>query len=163
MKRMIVLAAMAALLGGSLFARDRAPRDWGGPCWRGQGRGPGMYWERNQYLPESEKISITGALGLSHGLIVIEGEGRRYYVPTLGRYIGFIDGLKDGAPVSAEGYSFRAPVGAPGTGSPGNTENATEGLLRITRLTVNGKEYDLSPFSGPSGESFRGLCHPRRW
>jgi hypothetical protein len=154
MKRMIVLALLAALLGGSLFARDRAPRDRDGPCWGG--RGPGVSREKNRSLPEPEKVSVTGVLGLSRGIIVIEGEGRRYYVPALGRYTGFIDGLKDGAQVSAEGYSFRPPAGAPGTASPGNTENPAEGFLRITKLTLNGRDYDLGSFPGPSGKAFPG-------
>jgi hypothetical protein len=167
---MMVLAAMTVLLGGGLFARDRMPRDWDCPGWGEWGRGPGVNRERRRDLPEPEKTTVTGALGLSHGIIVIEGEGRRYYVPALRRYIGFIDGLKEGAQVSAEGYSFRpwagagpeALKGAADTGSAGNAENRTEGFLRVTRLTVNGKDYDLSPLSGPFGEPFRGSCRSSR-
>jgi hypothetical protein len=75
-------------------------------------------------------------------MISLESGGVLYYVMGLNRFIGFIDGLKEGAAVSLEGYDFEAP------------RLSGTRLFRVTELRLNGKTYDLSP---PGGIGFRGL------
>jgi hypothetical protein len=54
------------------------------------------------------------------------------------RLVGFIDGLKEGAAVSLEGWAFPLP----------RSEN--EQIFRAEKLTLNGKEYELGPRNGPA-------------
>ncbi|MDR1099142.1 MAG: hypothetical protein LBL28_01540 [Treponema sp.] len=91
---------------------------------------------------EAEKTAISGNLGISSGMISLESGGTLYYVIGLNRFIGFIDGLKEGAAVSLEGYAFEAP----------RLSGAM--LFRVTELRLSGKSYDLSP---PGGRNFYGL------
>ncbi|MDR1277351.1 MAG: hypothetical protein LBK02_01220 [Treponema sp.] len=88
-----------------------------------------------------EKTAISGNLGISSGMISLESGGTLYYVIGLNRFIGFIDGLKEGAAVSLEGYAFEAP----------RLSGAM--LFRVTELRLSGKSYDLSP---PGGRNFYG-------
>jgi hypothetical protein len=75
----------------------------------------------------SQNITVTGTLQLQNGTITIVNGNNIYYVPTLERYIGFIDGLKEGTQVSLEGY---------------NTGNGN--YIQPSRLTINGKNYDFN-------------------
>jgi hypothetical protein len=98
--------------------------------------------------PAPEPVTISGNLGITGGMISIESGGTRYYVTGLDRFIGFIDGLKEGAAVTLTGYAFDAPR-RPGTK-----------VFRVTELGLNGKTYDLAP---PAAE-FRGPgIGPRQW
>jgi hypothetical protein len=73
---------------------------------------------------------------------VVNGD-TTYYTGGLDRFTGFIDGLKEGAPVSLEGAAYQLP----------NDEKAK--FLRVNKLSLNGKDYDLSPaaanFAAPQG------------
>jgi hypothetical protein len=80
-----------------------------------------------------EKSSISGNLGISRGMLSLESDGILYYVRGLDRFIGFIDGLKEGAALSLEGYAFDSPR------LPGSK------IFRVTELRLNGKSYDLAP------------------
>jgi hypothetical protein len=51
---------------------------------------------------------------------------------ALTRYIGFIDGLKEGAAVTLEGYALPSP------------QNNPVKFLHIQKMTLNGKDYDLA-------------------
>jgi hypothetical protein len=77
-----------------------------------------------------QPVSVTGTLGLQHGHITVSGDGTAYYVPVLERYIGFIEGLKDGVRISLEGYVL------------GNGDYAQ---IRPVKVTIDGKDYDFSP------------------
>lgn len=76
--------------------------------------------------------TVNGTLGLRNGRIIITSGGTTYYTRGLERFIGFIDGLKDGAQAAIEGY-----VSVP------SREGAEERLLFPVKLTLNGKDYEV--------------------
>lgn len=79
---------------------------------------------------------VEGKLALVNGLIAIKSGDKTYYVNGLQRLVGFIDGLKEGASVKVEGYAQALPA-------------APEYIhLFVTKLTFNGKDYDLSQAPG---------------
>jgi hypothetical protein len=79
-----------------------------------------------------EKTTVSGTLGVYQGRVALESGDTFYYVAGINHLIGFIDGLKEGASVSLEGYVFRSP------------ENGDR-VIRASALTVNGKNYSLIP------------------
>lgn len=79
-----------------------------------------------------ETSTVSGTLGLSAGRIVVKSGTLVYYTRGLERLIGFIDGLKDGAQVTIEGY-VPVPV----------TEGQTERFISPVKLTLNGKSYEV--------------------
>jgi hypothetical protein len=88
--------------------------------------------------PEApETVSLSGTLALANGQIALQSGSDVYYVTGIQRLVGFVDGLKEGAQVSLEGY----------TRSFNKTENAK--LLLATKLTIGSKSYDLAP-AGPA-------------
>jgi hypothetical protein len=81
-------------------------------------------------------------------MIALQAKDKTYYVMGLQHLIGFIDGLKEGAAVKVEGYARAMPC-AP--------EYA---FLDLTKLTFNGKDYDLSQTPG-NGKGGRGMMDCR--
>ena len=71
-----------------------------------------------------ETVRVQGTLQLQNGQIVLVSGTNVYFVPVLVRYIGFIDGLREGAQVTAEGFAFN-------------------NVLQLSRFTVGGRDYDL--------------------
>ena len=90
-----------------------------------------------QWWGTPETVSIQGTAGLQNGQFVIISGDSVYFVPLLGRYVGFIDGLREGASVSIEGFAF------------GNH-------IRPVRMTIGGRSYDLGPAGGPAGSGNPG-------
>ncbi|MDR0597371.1 MAG: hypothetical protein LBG14_02575 [Treponema sp.] len=84
--------------------------------------------------PAPATSAVDGTLGLRGGRIILASGDVTYYTRGLERFIGFIDGLKEGAQVSIEGYV-----------SPPSLEGAEERLLFPVKLTLNGKEYEVGP------------------
>ena len=74
----------------------------------------------------SQSVSVNGTLQLQNGQIAVATGSTVYFVPTLGRYIGFINGLREGARVSIEGYTS------------GN-------YIEPSKVTIYGKYYDFAP------------------
>ena len=129
MKRIMLLALCMLAAAGAAFAQTGNPGPKPGP-------------------EPAEPVTISGNLGITGGMISLESGGSLYYVTGLNRFIGFIDGLKEGAAVSLTGYAFESPR-RPGTN-----------VFRVTELRLNGKTYDLAP---PAAE-FRGPGNgPREW
>ena len=92
-----------------------------------------------------ETIRVEGTLQLQNGYIVLSTGTVVYYIPGLMRYIGFIDGLREGARISVEGF-------------------VSGNLLQATKLIIGGREYDLlannqrwGPMGGHHGRG-RGCC-----
>jgi len=56
---------------------------------------------------ELKSLTIEGTLKLEKGLIAVESGDEVYFVPMLTRYIGFLEGLKEGERVSIEGYGHK--------------------------------------------------------
>jgi hypothetical protein len=109
------------LIIGLAAAGMAAAQGWGSP-WGNQG------WATQ---------TVSGTLQLQNGTIAVVNGGAAYYVPALERFIGFIDGLKEGAQVSVEGLS-----------GPNN-------YLQAVKLTIGGKSYDLAA-AGPQGMPYNG-------
>jgi hypothetical protein len=85
-----------------------------------------------QQVP-AEQVTVAGNLGIVHGRIAVVSGDTTYYVSGLQRYAGFIDGLKEGARVSLEGSAYALP------------SDAKAKFLRVSKLSLNGKDYDLAP------------------
>lgn len=115
MKRILIIVAAGLIAAGSLSAQAFGPAS-----------APASQTQNVQ------TVKVEGKLALVNGMIAVQSGGKTYYVGGLNRLIGFIDGLKEGASVKLEGYAFALP-GAP------------EYLhLQVTKLSFNGKDYDLS-------------------
>jgi hypothetical protein len=121
-----------------------------------------------------ETTTLRGNLSVQNGQIALQDGGTVYYVRGLDHLIGFVEGLREGAAVILEGYSFEPPpagfrrtgdTAGPGAGS---AATAAGKLFVAQKLTLNGKEYDnLTPhfaqgdpgmmgFPGMMGNSPRG-------
>jgi hypothetical protein len=82
---------------------------------------------------------ITGKLELIQGVIGLKSGGKTYLVPNLQRVAGFVKGVEEGATVTVEGYENALPY----------TSDVI--LIHATKLTVGGKDYDLSQTGGRFG------------
>jgi hypothetical protein len=114
MKKVVVILIVALLAIGTLSAQN-----WG-----------------RQTIPES--VKIEGTLQLHNGQFAVASGNNIYYVPMIGRYVGFIDNLKEGSNVSFEGYVA------------GN-------FLRPLKMTISGKSYDLAADRGINNLNNRGF------
>jgi len=131
MKRILIIVAAGLIAAGSLSA---------------QAFGPGVGPQLAGQTQDIQTVKVEGKLALVNGMIAVQSGGKTYYVSGLNRLIGFIDGLKEGASVKLEGYAVALP-GAP------------EYLhLRVTKLTFNGKDYDLSNSFGRGRGSMGAYC-----
>jgi hypothetical protein len=93
----------------------------------------GVPWNRPSWsTDQTQPVKVSGKLALINGMIGIQSGGKTFYTPMLGHLAGFITGLSEGASVSLEGYAYTMPV-AP-----------EYSMLAVTKLTVGGKDYDLS-------------------
>ncbi|GHU61491.1 hypothetical protein FACS189445_3540 [Spirochaetia bacterium] len=86
----------------------------------------------------SQSIIVDGTLQLQNGTITVVKGNTIYYVPTLERYIGFIEGLKEGTQVNLEGYII------------GNSN-----YVQPSKITINGKSYDFTA-NVPQGNPYNG-------
>lgn len=123
MKRIAIVLIVGALAVSAASAQ--APRGGFGP---GQGPAPAVQ--------AAETVKVEGRLTLVNGMIAVKEKDKTYYVGGLNRLIGFIDGLKENASVKLEGYAVSVPA------APEYQH------LRATKLTFNGKDYDLSAAFG---------------
>ncbi|MDR2397291.1 MAG: hypothetical protein LBD74_00865 [Spirochaetaceae bacterium] len=112
----MVCIFLALSAGGFLSAENRNP--WGGPHPR-----PAV---------QGQSVRVTGTLGVLDGRIALQDAANVYYVLGLERFTGFIEGLKEGATVTLEGYS--RPTRSPGVR-----------FLQATKLTLNKRVYELVP------------------
>ena len=103
MKKLILTMIIACLAIGTASAQG-----WGG----GWGVSP-------------QTISVSGTLQLQNGVIAVASGNNTYFVPMLARYIGFIEGLREGAQISMDGF-------------------ASGNYIQPTKVTIGGKSYDFS-------------------
>jgi len=103
MKKVVLTCLLAAIIGGSIFAQTNTPT-----------------------------TTIRGTLGLSGGRISVVSGNITYYVSGLSRFVGFIDGLKEGAQVSLDGYSTAPTI-----------EGQNYRTFYPVTLTLNGKTYEV--------------------
>jgi hypothetical protein len=113
-----VLLALGAVTLVSAQGRDR-----GGMRHPGMGNQPAA----------SEKVTVTGNLTIAQGMLAVKSNDITYLASGLQRFVGFIDSLKDGARVTLEGYTIANP------------NDAKTKFLRTSKLTINGKDYELAP------------------
>jgi hypothetical protein len=116
---------------------------------------PRPHYNRGGNAPQAaapeppQTLTIRGNLALINGGIALEDGGTTYYIRGLDRLVGFVEGLKEGAAVVLEGYSFGPPPSPQAPNAPGaGAEPAPEGwkVFTAVKLTLNGREYDnLSP------------------
>jgi hypothetical protein len=144
---MLLLTAVLMAGAGALFAQTQEP-DSKSP----QRREPplsGRSGPPRESRQNAETSTITGKLELINGNIAVKNGDTVYYPIGLDRLIGFVDGLKEGAEVSLEGWSF---------GASRDTEYRR---FLVSKLTLNGKEYsdllpDFGPMMGAGGPLARG-------
>jgi hypothetical protein len=112
MKRLTGLLFIAVILTGSLYAQNRFSPDF----------------NNQQY--DTNSVAVSGTLMLENGSIAVQSvRGNTtsiYLVPILNRYVGFIDGLQEGAAINVEGFSF------------GNGD-----VLHPTKITIGGQVYNF--------------------
>ena len=85
-----------------------------------------------------QSVTVEGTLQLQNGQIAVSTGNAVYFVPMLGRYVGFIDGIKEGNKVTVEGY-------------------ASGNYLFPSKVTVDGKSYDFQTPAADPGYG-PGLC-----
>jgi hypothetical protein len=103
MKKIVLMCLFTAIIGGGIFAQSNTPT-----------------------------TNIKGTLGLSNGRISVVSGNITYYVKGLERFVGFVDGLKEGAQVSIDGYAAAPTI-----------EGQKDRLFRAVKLTMNGKTYEV--------------------
>jgi hypothetical protein len=95
---------------------------------------------------QAQVTKISGKLELVQGMAAIELGGKTYLLPEVMRLAGFIKGAQEGDTVSIEGYAYPLPY------------DSNLLLLRATKLTVEGKDYDLGQTGkGPMGRGGFGM------
>jgi hypothetical protein len=112
MKRLVFFLFIAVFLTCTVFSQNRNDRQ-----------------DRNDRQRSNETVTIDGTLQLEKGFVAVANGDSVYIVPMLNRYIGFIDGLKEGAKASVEGYEFKNSI-------------------RPVKITINGKSYDFTAGAG---------------
>jgi hypothetical protein len=103
--------------------------------------GPG--WNRRN-MPTNETLMVSGTMVVVQGMPALKSGDVTYFVSGISQLIGFIDGLKEGAQVTIEGVAMTSP-------SDKNVK-----FLRPSKLTINGKIYELSPPAPPEFPSNPG-------
>lgn len=89
--------------------------------------GPGAVADASQ-----EVVKVEGKLAFKNSHVALVAKDKTYYVGIPAWAYGFVEGLKDGATVKLEGYEASLPL------APEYSH------LRVTKLTVGGKDYDFS-------------------
>jgi len=150
MKR-IILAFTLALFAVTLVSahpgdsgrRNSFPQRSSPPRWQAPPRNlPPRNFPQDKfthYLPqrnmprqvEREAVSVDGNLTIVRGIIAVSSGDTTYFVSGLNRYVGFIDGFKDGATIKLEGFAISNP------------QNENVKFLRAEKMNFNGKDYDL--------------------
>jgi hypothetical protein len=92
-------------------------------------------WNRGQQqrqVTPPESASVSGNLTIVQGMIAVKSDDTTYLIRGLNRYIGFIDGLKEGAAVKLEGFARTNP------------QDEKVKFMSVQKLTLNGKDYDVA-------------------
>jgi hypothetical protein len=84
-------------------------------------------------MPPAEAETVSGSLIVARGMPALKSGDVTYFVGGINRLAGFIDELKEGAQVTIEGMVLANP------------KDNTFKFLRPSKLTINGKTYDMAP------------------
>jgi hypothetical protein len=132
MKRMLLFFLLVSCAAALAFAQENNRREHNRfpegmpPAFRGH--------DFNRGFPRAAAItSVSGNFTVAQGMIAVTSNDTTYLVRGLNRFIGFIDGLKEGAAGTLEGYAQPYP------------QNEKIKFLLVRKMTLNGKEYDLAP------------------
>ena len=118
----------------NMRGRDFSPRQRDGkerPVRRTEGDEAGNQRSRRNRISPPENASVSGNLSLVRGMIAVTEGDTTYIAGGLNRFIGFIDGLTEGAAVTLEGNVFSSP------------RSESVKFLFVQKMTLNEKEYDL--------------------
>ena len=108
-------------------------------------------WGRGRFppnFPQSEMITISGNLIVAHGMPAIINGNITYLITGISRLSGFVDGLKEGAYVTIEGYAVTSPM------------DFRLKLLWSSTLILDGRTYDLV---FPTEDFFPDMFYPWGW
>ncbi len=119
MKKLVIIAMMGLVLAATLSAQ-------------------------NTQRTAAETLSISGTLAVENGLIALKTENQTYYTHGFQHLINFVDGLKEGAALTLEGYVL------PYQRDPEYLH------FMSTKLIINGKSYELQTPYGNRGMAFNG-------
>jgi hypothetical protein len=126
MKRTLLLLVLAscaiALISAQGYEKGQGP----------SGRPPRQQRQDQRPPQKLEDAIVSGNLTLVRGMIAVKKDDVTYFAGGLNRFIGFIDGLKEGAAVTLEGRARSF------------SQNENFKFLLVQKLTLNGKEYDLA-------------------
>jgi len=136
MKRLVVFLIIAVLITGMVSAQ--AIQDQRKPTPQEKQSVPAPRGTRTR---EVNPVTVEGVLKLEKGSVAVENADKVYVVPILNRYIGFINGLREGAKVSVEGYEFR-------------------NVIRPTKVTIEGKSYDFMSWDRQAPEAGKREFRP---
>jgi len=107
--------------------------------------------------PAPESISVSGNLTIAQGMIAVTSNDTTYLAGGLNRFVGFIDGLKEGAAVTLEGFTRPVP----------RSENVK--FMMVQKMSLNGKDYDLAmprmniqPRQNMQQQNMQPRQHPRQ-
>jgi len=107
----------------------------------------GSGWNRRN-APAPETVTVSGTMVVARGMPALKSGDVTYFVSGISQLIGFIDGFKEGAQVTFEGVVTTSP----------NDQNIK--FLRASKLTINGKVYELSSPALPALPSNPGTPNP---
>ncbi len=105
MKKRITVLALLILCAATLVSAQ-GNNFWGrGGFDRRQNPGWGAFSR-----PKTESVKFTGTLSIVRGSIAITGDDTTWFARGLNRFVGFIDGFKEGASVAIEGTALASPL-----------------------------------------------------
>ena len=99
---------------------------------QGSGRTEPNADRRQPRVPSAETVTVSGSMIVARGLPAVKSGEVTYLISGINRLVGFVDGLKEGAQVTIEGRAMTIQ-------RDGNFK-----FLRPSKLTLNGKSYDLA-------------------
>ncbi|MDR0599512.1 MAG: hypothetical protein LBG84_05450 [Treponema sp.] len=104
--------------------------------------------------PAPAMTTVNGKLALVNGRVALQNGEDLYYVAGIQRLVGFVEGLKEGAQVSLEGYVRDSRW------------DAKAKVLLTAKLSIGNRSYDLGLGQGaaarPSGKR-RDVTGPAPW
>lgn len=136
---MIIALTMSSLSFGQAVSEPPAPRAT----------------RTTRLTPATPEITtVSGKLVWANGGIAMQNADAVFYFGAC-PLIGFVDGLEEGASVTLEGYVFDIPFRQ--LSADANTPAAK--MIRVTKFTFNGKDYELTPGFGRMHSGF-GRMYP---
>ena len=158
MKRLTVFLFISVLLAGTVYGQGIRDNQRTSDTVR-----------RNERPRNNDSITVEGTLKLERGFVAVESGDSVYLVPMLNRYIGFINGLSEGARVSVEGresrntiYPTKVTIGGKTYDFPANNRGPAFGAPGFDRRQENGPDRRQLQGRNNPGPGYRDLNTPNR-